>query len=803
MNIPLDSVLTSLVDASIKSILVIAMAGGLMLALQRASAAMRHSIWFAAIAALLFLPIFSFVVPAWQKPLWVVSADVSPANEVSVSIELAGNRASSSVVDQNKAIGKKRLEQNRTAPTLLATGVSSKWFRILPAVWLFGTAVTLGYLAIGIVRLRGLRRQAKPFPGNGTVLAELCRQFSIRRGVLVLQSENQVMPVTWGWRRPIILLPAGADQWSPERQRIVLQHELAHVKRWDCLSYFITRIVCSFYWFNPLVWLAARRICVERERACDDLVLLGGYKASDYASHLVEIARSFRRVPKVAAIAMARPSQLEGRVRAIVDASRARRAPRAFALSLLWAVMLGFVATIAAQKVETAEVKVLRDRQIAQLKAFSVAKEKQSKTLAAKVNQKISPEYRTFFDAATTGNGQVITNMFESFKRRHPQYQHQNKEATDHPDMSLAVNYWSPVLEISMAYYDVLAGEPKYIQKAADGIINSIPKGSIYFGGTDPGRALPTAFCKSHVDGDPFFILTQNALADDSYLTYLIDTYGGKIYTPTKQDSEKAFKEYTSDAGKRLEHDTKFPNEPRQVRPGEDIRVVDGKVNVVGQVAVMAINGLLTKVIFDRNPQHEFYIEESFPLDWMYPHLEPHGLIMKLNREPVETLSEETIQKDHDYWRARVDEMIGPWLREDTSVQTIAEFVQKVYVSRNLAGFTGDARFVQNENAQKMFSKWRASIGGLYSWHIPGAKSPNQQKRVIKEADFAFRQAYALCPSSPEALYRYINLLISLNRVDDSIRLAEATVALAPENGQNQNLLKELHRIRSTQPPPK
>jgi beta-lactamase regulating signal transducer with metallopeptidase domain len=798
MNIPLDSVLKSLVDASIKSILVMAMAGGLVLALRRASAAMRHSIWFAALAALLFLPIFSFVVPAWQKPLWVVSANVSPANEVSVSIELAGNLEGSNL-GRNKATGRKALEQNRPVP--LPGGVLSKWFRILPAVWLLGTVASLAYLAIGIVRLRGLRRAAKPC--GETTVAELCRRFSIRRTVLVLQSENEVMPVTWGWRRPIILLPTGADQWSLERRRIVLQHELAHVKRWDCLSYFVTRIVCSLYWFNPLVWLAARRICVERERACDDLVLLGGYKASDYASHLVEIARCFRRAPQVAAIAMARSSQLEGRITAIVDVSRARRAPRTFALSLLWALMLGFVVTIAAQKVETAETKVLRDRQIARLMAFSVAKEKQSKMLAAKVNQEISPEYRRFFDAATSGNGQVITNMFESFKRRHPQYQHQNKEATDHPDMSLAVNYWSPVLEIAMAYYDVLAGEPKYIQKAADGIINSIPKGSIYFGGTDPGRALPTAFCKSHVDADPFFILTQNALADDSYLTYLIDTYGGKIYTPSKEDSQKAFKEYTSDARRRLEHDTNFPNEFRQVRPGEDIRVVDGKVNAVGQVAVMAINGLLSKVIFERNPQHEFYIEESFPLDWMYPHLEPHGLIMKLNHQTVGALSEETIQKDHDYWRARVDEMIGPWLREDTSVQTIAEFVQMVHVNRNLAGFTGDPRFVQNENAQKMFSKWRSSIAGLYTWYVAKSTSPKQQVRMINEADFAFRQAFALSPSSPEALYRYINLLISRGRVDDSIRLAEATLALAPENAQNQNLMKELQRIKSSQPPPK
>jgi tetratricopeptide (TPR) repeat protein len=214
----------------------------------------------------------------------------------------------------------------------------------------------------------------------------------------------------------------------------------------------------------------------------------------------------------------------------------------------------------------------------------------------------------------------------------------------------------------------------------------------------------------------------------------------------------------------------------------------------------MAINGLLTKITFDKNPAKEFYIEESFPLDWMYPYLEPHGLIMKINRQPLDTLSEEILKQDHRHWQARVDDMIGNWLTDETPVQTVAEFVEKVYAKRDLSGFQGDPRFVQNENAGKMFSKWRASIGGVYSWRISNSNSsPVKRQRMTKEADFAFRQAFAICPSSPEALFRYVNLLVSLGRVDDAIRLTEAAIKVSTQDAQFRNLLTELQRFKGQQ----
>src|SRR5208283_3593463 len=133
-----------------------------------------------------------------------------------------------------------------------------------------------------------------------------------------------------------------------------------------------------------------------------------------------------------------------------------------------------------------------------------------------------------------------------------------------------------------------------------------------------------------------------------------------------------------------------------QLMPGEDVKTdANGKIQVSGQVAVMNINGLLVKVVFDKNPNHEFYIEESFPLDWMYPYLEPHGLIMKINRQPLAGLSDEIVKQDRDYWVKYVQPMIGDWLNADTSVETLATFAEKVFIKKDFDGFTGDPRFVQ------------------------------------------------------------------------------------------------------------
>jgi hypothetical protein len=420
----------------------------------------------------------------------------------------------------------------------------------------------------------------------------------------------------------------------------------------------------------------------------------------------------------------------------------------------------------------------------AQLKSFVAEKEAQAN---AATNQMPS-EFKSFFDAAEKGDWLTVSNTFAEFRKHAGQYEHSGKT-----DERLRGTAWQAVLEVWGALDAFGEGDEKYSAMFGNDIIESIPAGSIYFGGTDPGRFIVTALQKSHVKADPFFTLTQNAMADSSHLDYLRAMYGEKIYVPTTNDSQKCFQDYMEDAQKRLQN--------HQLRPGEDVRTgPDGKIQVSGQVAVMEINGLMVKIIFDKNPDREFYIEESFPFDWMYPQLEPHGLIFKINRQPLSKLSDEIVDQDHDYWAKLVQPMIGDWLHDDTSVGEIAAFAKKTFGKQDFTGFTGDPRFVQNAYSHRMFSKLRSSIAGLYAWRMDHSTDATEKERMAREADFAFRQAWVLCPYSPEAVFRYVNFLLEQKRGADALLVAETAAQMPSMQGKDgeqlRNLVKQLQKFQ-------
>ncbi len=411
----------------------------------------------------------------------------------------------------------------------------------------------------------------------------------------------------------------------------------------------------------------------------------------------------------------------------------------------------------------------------ARLKSFAVAKEKQARLLASAEGKELPPKVEDFFSAVENADWETTTNDYAEMRRR---------IATDE---ALQQSAWRTVVETFGAAEQFTLGDEKYCTAYGNDIIQSILARSIYFGGTDPGCFIVTAMQQSQIEGTPFFTLAQNPLRDTNYLNYLRSMYGNKIYIPTTADWQKCYDDYYRD----------FPERQakNQLEPGESVTTgPDGKMQVNSWMSAIQIYGALAKVAFEKNTNREFYVEESFPLEWMYPYLEPHGLIFKLNHEVLASLPDAIVQQDHDYWAKTISPMIGDWLKEDTSVREIGAFVEKVYLRHDFSSFTGDTNFVGNAYSQLMFAKDRSSIAGLYAWRSKHAIDFQDTVRMNQEADFAFRQAWAICPSSMEVAFGYVTFLMDEGRTSDALVVAETAAEFrsGPAVGSLDALVQDL-----------
>ena len=147
--------------------------------------------------------------------------------------------------------------------------------------------------------------------------------------------------------------------------------------------------------------------------------------------------------------------------------------------------------------------------------------------------------------------------------------------------------------------------------------------------------------------------------------------------------------------------------------------------------------------------------------------------------------------------------MIGDWLNTGTSVKTVAGFAEKVYAKKDFNGFQGDRRFIQSSYSQKLFSKERISIAGIYAWRAQHTTDAVEKKRMNDAADFAFRQAWALCPYETQAVVRYVNLLLGEQRFSDALLVAETAANMPAMKGkdgaQMRDLVKNLQQMRQRQ----
>jgi bla regulator protein BlaR1 len=288
------------------------------LTMRRASASTRHWMWSCAVVAALLSPLMIMLFPKWEvEPvagLERIASIASPASKVESHdvIHRAGERA-----QRTSATASSTVE-------LVPPSRDIDYVSLLAFLWASGTTTMLLYAFLGILALWRIRRSMEPPPAQCLdELQVLAERHNVRRPIGIAVSDLTSTPIVSGVWRPLIILPRGASEWSSERLRVVLTHELAHIKRGDCFTQALARLIAAAYWFNPLVWIAARGLRIEQERACDDFVLAAGTKASAYASHLSGIARSTqpaRLSPlATATVAMARPSLIEGRLMAILD----------------------------------------------------------------------------------------------------------------------------------------------------------------------------------------------------------------------------------------------------------------------------------------------------------------------------------------------------------------------------------------------------------------------------------------------------------------------------------------------------
>lgn len=341
-----------LVSVAVKGsavLLVAFVAAGL---LRRRSAALRHAIWLLAIFSLPVIQLLSMVVPTWHglpqlvslptaEPTQIEVAEVIeaplPTRVAPIEADLPVMLAEATIptspapltVSKIDVAGASRPLSARAALTDDGAQRTRGWSEWIALGWVLGACLCLIPVPLSLLKLRRLERRsvAELGPQWRELAVDCAQKVGLRRHVQLLLCSECSMPMTWGWRSPRILLPASANDWQEGRMRVVLMHELAHVKRFDCATYVAARVVCAIYWFNPLLWLALSRVSAERERACDDFVLRCGAAAPDYADVLLDVASACGRVVhSPCAATMARKSRLEGRLVAILDPRTNRRA---------------------------------------------------------------------------------------------------------------------------------------------------------------------------------------------------------------------------------------------------------------------------------------------------------------------------------------------------------------------------------------------------------------------------------------------------------------------------------------------
>lgn len=305
--------MTALLAGALQATMLTAAALLALLALPRASAAIRHALLAASLVAVACAPVATWLLPHWTLP-WISTAGVA-------GVETPATQRFSSVRTGDAVFGA-GAERGSVSPLELILAA-------LLAIWAAGVAVHGARVVRALVRLARVRREASEWSDERlrVLSAEAVRAAGLVRAPAILLTPRADLLATWGFVRPCVVLPLQATTWPDERVAVVLTHEFAHIRRRDWIVQVVAEVVRCVHWYNPLVRLACRRLRHESERACDDIVIGSGTPPARYAEHLVAIVRSTRLpgLPWAMAMSMAHTPGLERRISAMLNPTLNRR----------------------------------------------------------------------------------------------------------------------------------------------------------------------------------------------------------------------------------------------------------------------------------------------------------------------------------------------------------------------------------------------------------------------------------------------------------------------------------------------
>ena len=318
----------------IKSTLVLTIALCLSFVFRKQSAALRHFLLSAALIGLLFLPFISAFLPGWGTGfLPSVETGVS-SYVITVSGEFHSGRMDLPAAVVEPGIPDEKSEQVDQALSGGTPFLGPLYRFGLIGLWCFVSCLMFVKVLFGLYGVSMLTRQGVSLEGQPwevllrrfyTAFGSPTRFFRfppILRNVRLVRNKRILVPMTWGVLKPVVLLPDSSSQWPADQCSSVLYHELSHIKRWDFTVAFLARIACCVYWFNPLSRIAFRRLRMEQEKACDQMVLKAGIKPSTYASSLLHMKKSLDngqgRLLPAAALGMAGLSEFNERLTTIL-----------------------------------------------------------------------------------------------------------------------------------------------------------------------------------------------------------------------------------------------------------------------------------------------------------------------------------------------------------------------------------------------------------------------------------------------------------------------------------------------------